>query len=333
MRKVLLAHGGGGQQTWKLIKDVFLKHLGNEHLLPMEDAAVISTEGRVALTTDGFTVKPLFFKGGDIGKLAVAGTVNDLAVMGAKPLFMTVGFIVEEGFPLEDLERIVLSMSRTAQEVGVKVVAGDTKVVPSGQADGVFITASGLGKVIYEGLSAGNVKPGDAILVSGSVGDHGACILMEREGLEFETDLKSDCAPLWSLIERLLEAGIEIHAMRDPTRGGLSAVLYEWATSSQVSFLVEETAIPVREEVHGICEFLGLESYHLACEGRVVIALPEREAQKALDILRSHPLGEGASLIGYATEPESSPKVVLRTEIGTERILEPPSGELLPRIC
>mgnify|MGYP001773072902 CR=1 FL=1 len=333
MRRILLSHGGGGEDTWGLIRELFLKHLYNEYLGKLEDATVLEVNSKIAFTTDSFTVNPLFFKGGNIGKLAVAGTVNDLSVMGAKPLYMSVGFIIEEGFPYEDLESIVISMKEEAQKSGVLVVAGDTKVVPKGTADGLFINTSGIGKVVCEGLSCSNIKVGDVVIVSGGIGEHGACILAQREGIQMDVELESDCRSMWSLIEKIITSGIEIHAMRDPTRGGLSAVLYEWALSSQVSFLVEEESIPVKEPVLGLCELLGLEPYHLACEGRVVVALPERHAQKVLSIMRSHPDGEGAQIIGRAVPAEGSPKVILRTSYGTHRVLDPPAGELLPRIC
>ncbi|MEN3029152.1 MAG: hydrogenase expression/formation protein HypE [Aquificaceae bacterium] len=333
MRRIKLSEGGGGEETWRLIKGLFLKHFHNPVLASLEDSALLSLPSRIAFTTDAFTVKPLFFRGGDIGKLAVAGTVNDLAVMGAKPLYLSLSFILEEGFPYESLERIVDSVAQTARHAGVKVVAGDTKVVPAGQADGLFISASGIGQVVYEGLSCSKVEEGDVLLVSGPVGDHGACILAEREGFEFEGDFESDCTPLWDLVEPLLQSGVEVHAMRDPTRGGLSAVLHEWAEASGVSLLVEENNVPVRSEVLGICEFLGLEPYHLACEGRLVVAVKARDAEKALQVLKEHPKGRGANLIGYAVKAPGRPTVLLRTQYGTERLLEPPAGELLPRIC
>ncbi len=331
MKRIKLAEGGGGEETWRLIKALFLKYFDNPHLSSLEDSALLEVPSKLAFTTDAFTVKPLFFPGGDIGKLAVAGTLNDLAVMGARPLYLSISFIIEEGFPYEDLEKIVESMAKTIREYNVQVVAGDTKVVPSGQVDGLFICTSGIGKVIYDGLSCRNIREGDAIIVSGTVGDHGACILAQREG--FYGELESDCAVLWNLVEKLLSSGVEVHAMRDPTRGGLSAVLHEWANSSGVSFLIEEEAIPIKEEVKGLCEFLGLEPYHFACEGRFVLAVKPEDAEKTLDILRSDPLGSSANLIGYAIKPQGYPKVILKTPYGTHRLLEPPAGELLPRIC
>ncbi len=331
MRRVLLSHGGGGEDTWKLIKDVFLKHFDNQYLNKLEDSAILELNSKVAFTTDGFTVKPIFFRGGNIGKLAVAGTVNDLAVMGARPLYLSVSFVIEEGFPLEDLERIVQSMKEEAQKSSVIIVAGDTKVVPRGNVDGIFISTSGIGQVVYEGISASNIKVGDVVIVSGSLGDHGACILAEREG--FNIEVESDCSSLWDLIERVLSVGAEIHAMRDITRGGLSAVLHEWAISSKVSFVVEEENIPIKEPVQGICELLGLEPYHLACEGRVIMAVREKDAEIVLQSLREHPLGRDSVIIGRAVQVEKRLEVLLKTPYNTLRHLEPPAGELLPRIC
>jgi hydrogenase expression/formation protein HypE len=333
MKRIRLSEGGGGEETWRLIKGLFLKHFNNPILSSLEDSALLEVGSKVAFTTDAFTVKPLFFRGGDIGKLAVAGTINDLAVMGAKPIYLSVAFVIEEGFPYEDLEKIVESMARTAREAGVLIVAGDTKVIPSGRGEDLFITTSGIGKVVYEGLSCRNIREGDAVIVSGPIGDHGACVLAEREGFYFGEGFGSDCEPLWDLVEHMLRSGVEVHAMRDPTRGGLSAVLHEWAMASQVSFLVEEEKVPIREEVLGICEFLGLEPYHLACEGRIVFAVKGEEAEKALKVLKEHPKGEEASIIGYAIRPEGRPSVILKTPYGTKRFLEPPMGELLPRIC
>ncbi len=330
-RKVLLSHGGGGEETQKLIKELFLKHFSNPILERLEDSATFEVGGKVAFTTDGFTVSPIFFPGGDIGKLAVAGTVNDLAAAAAEPLYLAVSFIIEEGLPFGELERVVQSMAKTAKKVGVKIVTGDTKVVPKGSADKLFITVSGVGRVIKDNISAHNLEPGDKILVSGSVGDHGACIFALREGLDFE-GLKSDCAPVWDMVKRLIEEGIEVKAMRDPTRGGLAAVLNEWAEASKVGIYVEEEKIPVKGEVLGLCEFLGIEPYSLASEGKMVFAVSPKDAERALKVLRSHPLGREAAIIGEVVEkPEG--RVILKTPYGVERFLEPPSGEILPRIC
>jgi len=326
-----LAHGGGGEETQELIKNLFIKYFSNPILEALEDSATLEVSGKVAFTTDGFTVSPIFFPGGDIGKLAVAGTVNDLTAVGAKPLYLAVSFIIEEGLELSQLERVVKSMAETARKVGVQIVTGDTKVVPRGAVDKLFITTSGIGKVLKEGISARNLKVGDQIIVSGTVGDHGACIFALREGLDFE-GLKSDCAPLWELIEPLLKEGIEIHAMRDPTRGGLAAVLNEWAQSSKVAIYVEEEKIPVDEKVLGLCEFLGIDPYTLASEGRMVIAVPPHEVERTIKLLKEHPLGRDASVIGEVKENPKG-RVIIKTPYGVERFLEPPTGEILPRIC
>lgn len=332
MRKILLSHGSGGEETQKLIKNIFLKYFSNEILDKLEDSSILNVGRKIAFTTDAFTVSPIFFKGGNIGKLAVAGTVNDLSVMGAKPLYMSVSFIIEEGLLVEELEEIVKAMDEEAQKSGIKVVAGDTKVVPKGTLDKLFISCSGIGEVLYEGLSAHNLEEGDVILVSGSVGDHGACILAEREGLEFEVPITSDCKSLWNMIEKVLSSGACIHAMRDATRGGLSAVLNEWAEQSNVEIEVEEESIPVKDAVRGLCELLGFEPFHLANEGMVVIAVKEEDAKKVLEILRSTEEGKEAEIIGRVVK-KGSPRVVINTPYGVKRIMEAPSGELLPRIC
>ncbi len=332
MKVITLSHGSGGEETQKLIESVFLKHLSNEILAKMEDASVVNFEGQLAFTTDSFVVSPYRFKGGDIGKLAVAGTVNDLAVMGARPKYMSCGFILEEGFPVEELELILGSMASELQRAGMKLITADTKVVPRGSADGIFINASGIGEVICPGISAHNLKEGDVILVSGSVGDHGACILAEREGMNFDTELQSDCAQLWDLVEEVLREGVKPSAMRDPTRGGLAAVLNEWAKQSGVEIEVEEENLPVKSEVQGLCELLGFEPTHLANEGMIVFAVKEGDAERLLEILRSHPKGRSAQIIGRVVSRERS-RVVLKTPYGTKRLMEPPSGELLPRIC
>ncbi|EDP75774.1 hydrogenase expression/formation protein HypE [Hydrogenivirga sp. 128-5-R1-1] len=331
MKRVLLSHGSGGEETQRLIKEFFIKHLSNPILERMEDSAVLDLEGAVAFTTDSFTVSPPFFKGGDIGKLAVAGTVNDLAVMGARPKYLSAGFIIEEGFSFEELEGVVKSMAEEANRAGVLVVTGDTKVVPKGQVDRIFINTSGIGIMTFKGLSAHTLQEGDAILVSGTVGDHGACILAEREGMEFEIPIESDCKSLWDMIEKVLSSGVQVHAIRDATRGGLSAVLNEWAEQSGVEIEVEEDKIPVKEAVLGLCELLGFEPTHLANEGMAVMSVAERDAERTLELLREHPHGRDAEIIGRIVGNGS--RVVLRTPYGVKRIMEAPSGELLPRIC
>jgi hydrogenase expression/formation protein HypE len=332
MKQILLSHGGGGEETQRLIKDLFFKYFSNPILEKMEDAAVIETGSKLAFTTDSFTVSPIFFKGGDIGKLAVAGTVNDLSMMGAKPLYMSCSFIIEEGLPFEDLEKIVSSMAEEMKKSGIQIITGDTKVVPKGSADKIFINTTGIGEVTYENISAHNIVEEDAVLVSGTIGDHGACIMAQREGIEMEGDISSDCASLWSLVEDLINAGITIKAMRDPTRGGLSAVLNEWAESSGIGIEIEEEKIPVKDEVQGMCELLGLDPLSLANEGKLIIAVPEKDKEKALKVMRNNELGKNARIIGKAISDYRG-KVILRSPYGSKRILEPPAGELLPRIC
>jgi hydrogenase expression/formation protein HypE len=331
-KRILLSHGGGGEEMQFLIRDLFLKNFPGSSFDEMEDAALLEVSSKLAFTTDSFTVSPIFFGGGDIGKLSICGTVNDLAVMGAKPLYLSCSFIIEEGFLLEDLETIVHSIAAEAKNVGISIVTGDTKVVPRASMDRIFINTSGIGQVIRDGISSRHIKEGDVILISGSIGDHGAHIMAQREGIGIAVDLKSDCASLWPLVERLIDGGIRIKAMRDPTRGGLAAVLNEWAGQSDIGIEIEESRVPVKSEVQGICELLGLESYHLASEGRFVLAVAEDDADKALEIMRKHPLGKGAEIIGHALSDHQG-KVILKSDYGTKKIMETPSGELLPRIC
>ncbi|MFN3977793.1 hydrogenase expression/formation protein HypE [Sulfurihydrogenibium azorense] len=332
MKQIMLAHGGGGEETQKLIKELFFKYFNNEILISMEDSAVLNINSKVAFTTDSFTISPIFFSGGDIGKLAIAGTVNDLSVMGAKPLYLSCSFIIEEGFPFEDLEKIVKSMAEELKKTGTLIVTGDTKVVPKGFVDKIFINTSGLGKVVYEGVSAHNLSEGDSVIVSGTVGDHGACIMAQREGIDMQTDLISDCDSVWTLVEDLIKGNVKIKAMRDPTRGGLSAVLNEWAECSKVEIEVLEEKIPVKPQVQGLCELLGLEPYVLANEGRIVVAVSKEDTEKALEILGKNPLGKDAQLIGKVNS-KGKKRVILKTSYGSLRIMEPPAGEILPRIC
>lgn len=331
--KILLSHGGGGEETQSLIKNLFFKYFGNDILLRMEDAAVLTMKSeKIAFTTDSFTVSPLFFKGGNIGKLAIAGTVNDLSMMGARPKYLTCAFMIEEGFEYEKLEEIVISMRDEMAKSGVKIVAGDTKVVPKGGVDGVFINTAGVGEVLKEGISAHALRQGDAIIVTNEVGNHGACILAMREELELQSDLKTDCASLWKSVEALIDADIEIHALRDATRGGVSAVLNEWAQTSNVGIHVREADIPVANEVKGMCELLGFEPYEFANEGTMLIALPQSEVAKALEVLKRFEETSKSALIGDVDDRFEG-RVVLQTPWDSERFLEPPKGELLPRIC
>jgi len=332
MDRVLLSHGGGGEDTWKLIRSVFLRNFSNPVLERLEDAAVLGGVDRIAFTTDSFTVSPLFFPGGDIGRLAVAGTVNDLAVVGAEPLYLCLSFILEEGFALDLLKKIVRSASEEARRNGVLVVGGDTKVVPRGQGGGVFITASGVGRIVREGISPRSIRPGDSLVVSGSVGNHGACILAQREGFDSGGALQSDCRGMWDVIREVLAGGVEIRAMRDPTRGGLAEVLGEWAVQAGLEIEIEEEKVPVRDAVRGLCELLGFDPLHLACEGTVLFAVAPGHEEKLLEILRKHLHCREAALIGRVTGAGEG-RVLVKTAYGTRRRLEPPSGELLPRIC
>lgn len=334
---VLMAHGGGGRLMKQLIEGVFLPAFGNPLLERQHDGAVFSTNGsggpRLAFTTDSYVVQPLFFPGGDIGTLAVNGTVNDLAMCGARPLYLSAGFILEEGLPMETLRRVVESMRTSAQAANVQLVTGDTKVVDRGKGDGIYINTAGVG-IVEHNLSIGpaSVRPGDAIIVSGDIGRHGIAIMAEREGLSFETTIESDCAPVADLALLLIDAGLEVHCLRDLTRGGLTASLVEIAETARVGVHVTESAVPVREDVQGACEILGFDPFYVANEGRFVCFLPAEQAYKALAILRSHQLGENAARIGeVAANPPGL--VTLTSRIGARRILDLLSGEQLPRIC
>ena len=328
---ITLAHGDGGRLYRELVEQVFLPAFANDTLNELGDSAVCPAWGdRLALTTDSFVVRPRFFPGGDIGHLAVCGTVNDLAVSGATPLYLTCGMILEAGLPLDELRRICASMAAAAADAGVRIVTGDTKVVEKGACDGVFINTAGVGLFKREPLSQ-KVKPGDAILVSGNVGDHGLAVLAAREGLAFDPPLASDAAPLNGLIDCLLEAAPETRALRDATRGGLAAVVNEWAAASGVTIALEEAAVPVDRQVRAACQLLGLDPLLSANEGKIVAAVPEEKAEAALAALKRHPLGQNAALIGRAEA--GRPLVTLTTTIGARRILDLPEGEQLPRIC
>ena len=332
--RILLAHGSGGAMSHDLIASFFVKAFQNPALDRLDDMAVLEIDGtKLAFTTDSYVVTPVFFPGGDIGKLAVCGTINDLAMSGARALYLSTGFILEEGFPLRDLEAIIASMQKTAAQAGVQIVTGDTKVVNRGGADGVFINTAGLGQ-IPEGvnISGRNARPGDKVLVSGFIGDHGIAILSSRAGFEFSTRLESDCAPLNGLVARMLEVSREIHCLRDPTRGGLSTTLNELARQSQAAIWIEESRIPVREEVRGACELLGFDPFILANEGKLIAIVDGAEAGKILEAMRDHPLGKDAALIGEVREAPAE-RVLLRTPIGSTRVMDMLVGEPLPRIC
>jgi hydrogenase expression/formation protein HypE len=330
-KQVTLAMGNGGEENNELITKVFYKAFKNEILAKSEDAAVIHG-GALAFSTDSFTVSPLFFPGGDIGKLAVCGTCNDLAMMGAKPKYLTCSVIIEEGFSMEELERIVQSMKKELEVNGAVVVSGDTKVVPRGSVDKIFINTSGIGEIVKKGISSNNISEDDVILVSRDIGRHGATIFAAREGIELTSNLKSDCASLTLQVQALIEAGVEITAMRDATRGGVSAVLNEWAKQSQICIEVQEQSIPVSAEVHGICEMLGFEALNLANEGTFVLAVKKESEAKALEVLHRFENASNATKIASVTQQYVG-KVVLLSSYGTKRFLETPTGELLPRIC
>ncbi|MGO9641998.1 MAG: hydrogenase expression/formation protein HypE [Candidatus Acidiferrales bacterium] len=332
--RVVLGHGSGGTLSADLLHRFFLPAFANPTLSRLDDQAIFSVgHSRLAFTTDSFVVKPLFFPGGNIGSLAVHGTVNDLAMGGAKPLFLSAAFILEEGLPFETLGRILESFRRAAAEAGVEVVTGDTKVVEKGGCDGMFINTSGIG-VVPEGLllSANQARPGDRILLSGSIGEHGIAILAQREGLEFESPLESDSAALHSLVAAMLETHGQIRCMRDPTRGGLSSALNEIAASSHVGMTLEERAIPLRDEVRGACEMLGLDPLYVANEGKLVAIVAPDAAEILLQAMRQHPLGRQAEIIGTVTGDDPG-LVVMRTPLGTTRIVDMLAGDQLPRIC
>jgi hydrogenase expression/formation protein HypE len=334
---VLLAHGGGGKLTHQLIEKVFAPAFSNPELDARHDGAVFqaSADGtRLAFTTDSYVVRPLFFPGGDIGSLAVHGTVNDLAMCGARPAWLSAGFIIEEGLPMETLWRVVQSMRRAADSAGVRIVTGDTKVVDRGKADGLFINTAGVG-VVAPGvrIAPQEVRPGDAVLVSGDLGRHGMAIMAVREGLEFESAIESDSAPVNGLAQALIEAGIEIHCLRDLTRGGLASALVEIAEAAGVGIAVEEAAIPVRDDVRAACEILGFDPLYVANEGRFAAFVAPGDAGRALDLLRAHPLGQGAQRIGAARADVRPGLVTMKSRIGATRVVDMLSGEQLPRIC
>lgn len=333
--RVELSHGSGGRAMAQLIQELFAAELDNEWLARRHDGALIELAGgRAALTTDSYVVSPLFFPGGDIGSLAVHGTINDLAMCGARPLYLTAGFILEEGLPLADLARVVASMGRAARAAGVPVVTGDTKVVERGKGDGVFINTTGLG-VIPDGIvppAGRRAMPGDAVLMSGTLGDHGIAILSRREGLDFETSVVSDSAPLHDLVARMLEAVPDIHVLRDPTRGGLAATLNEIAQEAGVGVTIREAAIPVRPEVGAACELLGLDPLHVANEGKLVAICAAEDAGRLLEVMRAHSLGREAAALGEVVE-DAERFVQIETAFGGRRVVDWLASEQLPRIC
>jgi hydrogenase expression/formation protein HypE len=346
---VLMAHGGGGKLMHQLLEDVFGKAFSNPILDTRHDSAqfaipvarTISSEHtggtpmplKLAMTTDSYVVHPLFFPGGDIGSMAVHGTVNDLAMSGARPLYLSCGFIIEEGLPMETLWRVVCSMRDAAKKCGVQIITGDTKVVDKGKGDGLFINTTGIGVIEHSlAIAPQNVQPGDVVIVSGDLGRHGMAIMAVREGLEFESMIESDSAPVAGPVLQLLTAGIEIHCLRDLTRGGLASALNEIAEAAGVKIAVEQKTIPVREDVHAACEMLGLDPLHVANEGRFIAFVTAKDADRTLQILREAEVSSNAALIGQVVE-KSAPLVTLKSALGVSRILDMPSGEQLPRIC
>jgi hydrogenase expression/formation protein HypE len=332
--EVLLGHGSGGKLTADLIEKLFLPAFRNPYLDKLDDQAVVAVNGaRLAFTTDSFVVTPIFFPGGDIGRLSVNGTVNDLAMSGARPLYLSAAFILEEGLPLADLARIVASMQGACAAAGVLLVTGDTKVVNRGSGDKVFINTSGVG--IIEGdrtISIDRASVGDLVILSGTIADHGMAVMCKREGLEFETEIVSDTAPLNSLVREMLESCCPIHCLRDPTRGGIATTLNEIAQRSQVGIVLEERCIPIQEEVKGACEILGIDPLYVANEGKLIAIVGRQEAEKVLQRMRAHPLGKASQIIGEVVSDHPR-MVIMRTGIGGTRIVEPMFGEQLPRIC
>ncbi len=331
--KILLDSGSGGRASQRLIADVFLRHFDNGILRRMDDAALLDLNGPVVMSTDGYTVTPLFFPGGSIGTLAVHGTVNDISMLGARPRYLSCAFILEEGLDMDVLERAAADMALAARRAGVEIVTGDTKVVPRGACDGMFITTAGVGEALTDPAPSGHAaRPGDAVLVSGSMGDHGLTVMARRDGLTFAADVISDSAPLNRMVERLIAEVGDIHTLRDPTRGGLATTLNEIAEQSGVGCVIDESAVPVHESVRAGCDVLGLDPLYLANEGKLICVLPREKAQAALDVMRSCEFGAEAAVIGEITAAEK-PRVELRTFMGGSRLLSMLEGAQLPRIC
>ncbi len=331
--KILLAHGSGGKLSHDLISKNFLPLFRNPLLDKLDDAAVFELNGRLAFTTDSYVVNPVFFPGGDIGKLAVCGTVNDLAMSGATPLYLSVALVIEEGFPLADLQRVMKSVQSAAEEAEVQVITGDTKVVNRGSADGLFINTAGIG-VVPRGvdISGASARPGDRVVISGTIGEHGIAVMSQREGLRFSGSIESDCASLNKLVADMLATGGRIHCLRDPTRGGLAGTLNEFAAQSGAGIKITEEAIPVQDAVHAACELLGFDPLHVANEGKLVVIVDRDDAEKVLAKMRRNRLGKQSAIIGEVVA-EHPGRVVMETCLGASRIVDMPVGELLPRIC
>ncbi len=332
-RQILLAHGSGGKKSHELIDKTLYPFLANPLLARMDDSAVLDCNGRLAFTTDSFVVNPLFFPGGDIGKLAVCGTINDLCMVGARPLYLSLALIIEEGLLMEELEKVMASIGRTAEEAGVKIITGDTKVVNHGSADKLFINTSGIG-IIEPGIhiSGSRARPGDKVILSGSIGDHGVAVLAARQNLRLKIPTESDCAPLNSLTAAMLEYREAVHSLRDPTRGGLATTLNELSAQSNVSIRIHEERIPVKESVKTACDMLGLDPLYVANEGKLVAIVSQESAQDVLETMQRNRYGTDSAIIGEVAEKCSIP-VVLETRLGASRVIEMLSGELLPRIC
>ena len=332
--KILLDHGSGGKVSHALFSDIILPLFENSELSKQDDGATLDVDGtQLAFSTDSYVVDPIFFPGGNIGDLAVNGTINDIAMCGAVPRFISVGLIIEEGLPIKTLKIILESMARAAQKAGVKIVTGDTKVVPRGKADKIFINTSGIGVIHpHTNVSGGNAKPGDKIIVSGTIADHGMAVLSSREGLQFDSDIKTDSAPLNKMVQSLVQSDCDVHVLRDPTRGGLGTTLNEIADQSRVGMKIDENSLPVRGPVQGICELLGFDPLYIANEGKLIAFVPEKDAQKALEIIRQDEFGKEAMIIGDVIQKDPG-KVFLHTAIGGMRIIDMLTGEQLPRIC
>ena len=333
-KQVLLAHGSGGKLSQELVRNMLIGELANETLCRMDDSACLDFGGgQLAFTTDSYVVSPIFFPGGDIGKLAVCGTVNDLSTSGATPKYLSLAMIIEEGLPLEELSMVVKSIKATAAEAGVSIVTGDTKVVNRGKADKLFINTAGIGVVPPEvNISGCNARPGDVIMLSGSIGDHGMAIMAQREGFSFKVPVESDCAPLNGLVADILNVSNNIHVLRDPTRGGLASTLNEIATQSKIGIEIDESCIPVKDAVRTACELLGFDPLYVANEGKMIAIVAREDADKVLKAMRANRYGAEAAIIGEVTH-EHKNRVVLRTALGARRIVDMLSGELLPRIC
>jgi len=331
--RILLAHGSGGKLAHDLVQKMFVDVLGNPILAKLDDAAVFTASGRLAFTTDSYVVTPIFFPGGDIGKLAVCGTVNDLAMSGARPLYLSLSFIIEEGFSQKDLEEIVNSVKEATDEAGVTIVTGDTKVVDQGSVDKLYINTAGVGAVAPGlNISGSNAQPGDEVLLSGPIGDHGIAVMSKREGFSFSTKLESDCAPLNDMVADMLAASSNIHCLRDPTRGGLATTLNELAKQSEIKIIIEEERLPVRDEVLAACEMLGFDPLYVANEGKLVAVVAAPDAERVLNTMRKTRYGKEAVILGEVVEGDSG-RVVMKTHLGATRIVDMLVGDLLPRIC